>query len=189
LTLYKFNVYLLLPVFLLLRRRYRALAAYAACGAILAGASVALEPPASYLALLKNYERYSIGFSPENMFGLRGLLLSLNWGAAYAVVAVALAVGLLLAARRMAFAQGFGLVMMAGVLLAYHAGWHDAGVLTIPFGLALAAKDAQLRLVAAVVMLIPFWDSIPAVATVLLLGFAVYYAAALRPTGQAGVAV
>lgn len=183
LTLYKFNLFLLVPVYLALRRRYRALAAYAVCGAVLAGMSALLEPPSLYLALLPDIQRYTIGFSPKTMLGLRGLCATLGWNAAYPVAALALSAYLLAKSRRMEFAWGFGMMVTACVLCAYHATWYDGAVLALPFGLALARGGPVLRMLTAGVMVIPFWNAMPAFVTALLLGFAILYSASPRRSG------
>ena len=178
LTLYKFNLFLLLPVYLALKKRYRALAVYGVCGAVLAGVSALLEPPSLYLALLPDIERYTIGFFPKNMLGLRGLCTTLGWTAAYPVAALALSTYLLVMSRRMEFVRGFGMVVTACVLCAYHIGWYDAAVLALPFGLALALGDPGLRLMTVCVMVIPFWNVMRTSETLLLLGFAMLYSGA-----------
>jgi len=175
LTLYKFNLFLLLPVYLLLKKRYRALAAYSICGALLAIASAALEPPSLYISLLPRIEEYTIGTTPSIMLGLRGLLASLGWGAVYPVAAVALAAYLLFQARRMEFARGFGMAVMACILCAYHAGWYDGAVLILPLGLAVSQGGVALRRLAMALMVIPFWNAVPAVVSMALIGFAALY--------------
>jgi hypothetical protein len=191
LTLYKFNLFLLLPVYLALKKRYRALAAYGACGAALAGASALLEPPSIYLRLLPDIQRYTIGFSPKTMLGLRGLCATLGWSAAYPFAAVALAAYLLVMARRMEFIRGFGMMVTACVLCAYHGTWYDGAVLALPFGLALARGGPNLRLMTVAVLVLPFWNAMPAYVTALLLVFALLYSAApgWAATGQKGPAV
>jgi hypothetical protein len=179
LTLYKFNLFLLVPVYLALRKRYRALAWYALCGAALAGASALLERPSLYLALLPEIQRYTIGFSPKSMLGLRGLCAALGWSAAYPAAAIVLAAYLLGMSRRMDFVRGFGLTVAACVLCAYHGTWYDGAVLALPFGLALAEGGPDLRMTTACVMVIPFWNAMPAFVTVLLLGFAILYSVTL----------
>jgi hypothetical protein len=154
-----------------------ALAAYGVCGAVLAGISAPLEPPSLYLALLPDIQRYTIGFSPKTMLGLRGLCTSLGWTAAYPAAALALSAYLLVMSRRMEFARGFGMIVTACVLCAYHATWYDGAVLALPFGLALARGDPGLRMMTACLMMIPFWNVMSAFVTALPLGFAMLYPA------------
>jgi len=85
---------------------------------------------------------------------------------------------LLFMARRMEFVRGFGMVVTGCVLCAYHGTWYDGAVLALPFGLALARGDPALRMMTAGVMVIPFWNVMPAFVTALLLGFAMLYSAA-----------
>ncbi|MBI5281384.1 MAG: DUF2029 domain-containing protein [Candidatus Solibacter usitatus] len=179
LTLYKFNLFLLIPVYLLMKRRYRALAAYCAAGAALALASAALEPPRVYLALLPHIERYTIGFSPHTMFGLRGLCAALGAGALYPLAALALAAATLYAARRLDFHLGFGAVVAAGILCAYHSAWYDATVLVLPLGLSLGGGGRLLRSLAILLLIAPLWNAAPALLTCGLLAFLALY---LRPT-------
>lgn len=178
LTLYKFNLFLLMPVYLTMKKRYRALAVYGVCGAVLAGMSALLEPPSVYLALLPHIQRYTIGFSPKTMLGLRGLCTTLGWSAAYPIAAIALSAYLLVMSQRMGFVRGFGMMVTACVLCAYHGTWYDGAVLALPFGLALAQGGPSLRMMTASVMVIPFWNAMPAHVTALLLVFALLYSAA-----------
>jgi len=177
LTLYKFNLFLLLPIYLAIQKQYRALAAYAACGAVFAAASALLEPPSKYLALLPNIQLYTIGFSPKTMLGLRGLSNTLGAGAAYPFAAVLLAAYMLIRSRRMELARGLGLIVIACLLCAYHGTWYDGAALALPFALALAKGAPGLKLAAACLMTLPLWNAIPALVSALLLGFAFYYAA------------
>ena len=71
----------------------------------------------------------------------------------------------------MEFVRGFGMVVTGCVLCAYHGTWYDGAVLALPFGLALARGDPALRMMTAGVMVIPFWNVMPAFVTALLLGF------------------
>ena len=178
LTLYKFNLFLLLPIYLVLQKRYRALAVYAVCGGVLAIISVLLERPSLYLRLLSDIQRYTIGFSPETMLGLRGLSAALGFPAAYPIAALACSAYALAVSRRMDFVRGFGLMVTASVLCAYHAAWYDGAVLVLPFGLVLAASNRYLRILTTGLMVIPFWNVKPAFVTVLLVVFATLYSTA-----------
>lgn len=181
LTLYKFNLFLLIPVYLVMKKRYRALALYGICGAALAGMSALLEPPSVYLALLPEIQRYTIGFSPGTMLGLRGLLTKLGWGAAYPAAALALSAYFLFSSWRMEFVRGFGMAVTAGVLCAYHATWYDGAVLALPFGLALTEATLGLRILTAFLLVFPLWNAAPAFVTALLLGFALFYSVIPAP--------
>lgn len=57
-----------------------------------------------------------------------------------------LSVYVVVRSRRMEFVRGFGMMMVAGVLCAYHGAWYDGAVLTIPFGLAWMQGSRVLRL-------------------------------------------
>lgn len=175
LTLYKFNLFLLLPLYLLGKKRYRALIAYALCGAVLAGLSAFLEPPSVYLALLPNIQRYTIQFFPRTMLGLRGLCAYVGWNALYPFAAVALAAYLFVRSLRMDFVRGFAMMVTAGVLCAYHVAWYDGALLVLPFGLAVTWGGKPLRALTLCLMLIPFWNAIPAYVTVVLLAFVMLY--------------
>jgi hypothetical protein len=180
LTLYKFNLFLLLPAYLVLKRRYRALAAYVICGAALAGVSALLEPLSLHLALLPNIGRYTIGSSARIMLGVRGLCANLGWEAVYPFAALGCPIGVLVLSHRMEFVRGFGFVVMGSLLCAYHGAWYDGAVLALPFGLALSGGGPALRTAAVCVMVFPFWNAFPMPVSVLLLGFAGLYSADRR---------
>jgi hypothetical protein len=75
----------------------------------------------------------------------------------------------------MNFARGFGMMITAGVLCAYHSAWYDGAVLIIPFGLAITQGSRVLRIVSTGLILLPFWNAMPAFVSALLLIFCLLY--------------
>lgn len=181
LTLYKFNLFLLIPAVLAVRGRWKALASYSAAGLCLAAASAWLEPPVTYLSLLPEIERYTIGFSPKTMLGLRGLTEALGAPHLYVPLALLVASVALWAARRGALREGFALTTLAGVLCAYHGAWYDGAVLLLPLGLALGMALPALQFLAVLAIVLPLWNVFsPWVSVLLLALFAVLCTRLLR---------
>lgn len=158
LTLYKFGLFLLLPVALVLQKRYRALAAYMIGAAVLAAGSAWLEDPALYVNTLRNLQDRMYQFDPASVFGLRGLFSGIGLKGGYGIAcAVALIPLVLWRMRNCDIEEAFGLSLMAGILSAWYSHYYDAALLILPFGLALKSPDAFTRNVALAAMFLPLW--------------------------------
>ena len=143
LCLYKFNLFVLLPAYLAIARRWRALC-YAGAGAcVLAGASFLLQSPRVYLEHLRRIPEMTImqGLIPTP--GLRGL--TLGWPAAYPVTAALAAAAAMLAMRRSKPLAGLAIALCGSVMIAYHVASYDLTVLTIPIAAAMQGRSRLAR--------------------------------------------
>ncbi len=84
LCLYKFNLVVLLPAMLLVKKEFRALGWLCAGGAALAAASALLSPVDQYLDLLRNIPKFTVQYEPaRTMIGLRSLSYAAGLPALY----------------------------------------------------------------------------------------------------------
>ncbi len=183
LAVYKFNLFLLLPVFLLVQKRYRALAWFCGTAAVLAAASLLIAPPASYLALLGSIQKYTIGFEPARMLGLRATAYALQAPYLYPAFALAVAALCTLAFRHLPVAESFCVMVMGSLLCAYHVNWYDGAVLAIPCVVAFTRPGVMRRIPAAALLLAPVWLFAPAL-PLLILTLTLGFLREKRPAGM-----
>ena len=170
LCLYKFNLMLLLPVLLLIKRRYEAFRWFCGAAALLAAGSTLVSPPGQYLTLLRNISRYTIGFSPGRMIGLRALAYGLGEPALYYLFAALAVLGSIWAMKRLAMPQAFCVAILGALLCSYHVNWYDGAVLLVPLMLAFGSTAPWPKLAAAPLLFaFPVWAAFPKVIAALLL--------------------
>ena len=168
LAVYKFNLILLLPIFLLVQERYRAFAWFCATAAILFASSLLITPAGSYLALLGSIQKYTIGFEPARMLGLRGTAYALQAPYLYPVFALGLAALCIVAFRYLPLVESFCIMLMGSLLCAYHVGWYDASVLAIPCVVVLSRPGTMCRILAAALLFGPAWMWAPGLPLLIL---------------------
>jgi hypothetical protein len=169
LGLYKFNLFLLIPVFLILKKRYRAFVSFAGAGILLVLCSVLLSEPNQYIKLLQNIQAYTTGFSPERMIGLRGLFHTLKTPFLYFPATCIIVVSSLIAIQRLNMPEAFGVAVIGSIMVSYHVAWYDGALAIIPIMLALRKEGPMFKVIPAIMLLFPYWDSYPAVASCMLL--------------------
>jgi hypothetical protein len=135
----KFHLFLLLPVVLILHRRWRVIHGALAGGALLVSLSIVADSwqwPQHFLAVVSNPELHP---HPERMPTLYGLLymLGIHSRAAEIALSAGVAVWVGLLARRWGFEMSVGLALAGGLLVCHHAYVADT-VLVLP-ALALFA--------------------------------------------------
>jgi hypothetical protein len=130
----KFHLFLLLPVLIIARRKWRFGGGLAAGGAGLLAISFAVAGwgwPRQYYALVQLNERYQA--SQSYMPNLNGLFHAVPHGAVWtALGAAAVAAAAWYAVRRVSMATAMALVMCGGVVISPHAFIYDLGLL-LPF--------------------------------------------------------
>jgi hypothetical protein len=156
LCVYKFNLFLLLPLYLVARRRWRVFWYALGGAAILAGGSFLLQSPRLYLEYLRHIPEMTISSGAAIMPGLRGL--TSGWPAVYAVAAAGVAVAAFGAMRRADETLGLAIAITGSLLVAYHVVHYDLALLAIPIAVALAvggklAKAASMALAVG----LPLW--------------------------------
>ena len=146
--LVKPHLALLWPVALVIERRFKTLAGFAATGVAAAAVSLAMIGAGgvrSYAQLLRNPDLTLLSPSPEFMIGLEGL--GANFGmaslAAYAAMAAVIVALFLIAVRQAPLWRVFAATTAASLLVAPHAYGYDATMLLL--GLWLTTFSAALQ--------------------------------------------
>ncbi len=185
LALFKFHLFLLLPLAILLRGRWRLLAGYAGGGAALAAFSVLLAGPAGlreYVNLLTRKDIQTLSPSPEMMVGFNSIAVNAGLDLlAVKVILFAAGIALVLWSARKARdeAQWFWTAVIGSMLLSPHTYEYDLSSLLIPGLIAVfSTSDRRLRF-AGMAALIPLpyfctiagapWAIAPSIVVVALL--------------------
>jgi len=168
LTLFKFHLFLLIPLAILLRRRWRLFGGYASGGATLALLSLVLAGPAGirgYIELLTRKDLKTLSPSPEMMVGWNSIAVNLGldylWFKALLTAAgVALVVWSALKAD--SDLRWFWTAVIGSMMLSPHTYEYDLSSLLIP-GLiaAMVVPDRHLRIAAALALIpLPYFFTI-----------------------------
>ena len=161
LALIKFHLFLLIPVALLLRRRWHMLAGYSAAAAVLAAGSLVLcgmEGIRAYAALLTRKDLATLAPSPERMLGINALLA--NIGIDSLAVKVLLIIAVVFLIVRCALTnrddwQWFWAAVAGSLLISPHTYAYDAAVLMIPGLLAVFQGETPTLKILGATILIP----------------------------------
>ncbi len=130
LCLYKFNLFALIPVYLIVHRRWQAFR-YAAVGAIiLGGLSFVLVPPSVYLSYLSQIPSMTIRFEAATMPGWRGLVGGQPLLYAGGVIIIGIVAWWTM--RQSGPVQGFAVAVTGSLLIAFHIGSYDPTLLALP---------------------------------------------------------
>ena len=155
---YKFNLILWLPLLLLVKGRFKALASMGATGLSLAVASALLAPPGQYLELLRNIESHTVGFFVTNMISMRSLAVAAGIESAFPLLAIALTAAGVIPLRRLPFERGYALAITGSILCAYHVGRYDAVLLLPVFALILSSGPMLGKLLTVcLIVAFPIW--------------------------------
>jgi len=160
LTLFKFHLFLLVPLALLVRRRWRMFAGYSAAGSALAILSLLLcgwQGVRAYAALLTRKDLATLAPSPERMLGVNALLANLRIDSLPVTALLAGAV-IFLVVRSARFHQDdwrwFWAAVAGSLLISPHTYPYDGAVLLIPGLLAVFQGDTPtLRILGATILL------------------------------------
>ena len=168
-TFYKFNITLLIPILLLLQRKYQALRWMVGVGALLAAASFLLTPVSSYLELLPRIPDYTIGFTPRTMVSLRSPAHVLGVPEMYYVLGLLVAALCSVALRRLPMAEGFAVTVLGSLLCSYHGNWYDGTLLMIPILQSFAGTSKGAKLSSVILLFVFFlWPYQPAMMVALM---------------------
>jgi hypothetical protein len=164
LTLFKFHLFLLLPLAMLLRRRGRMLGGYAAGGAALAVISFALagsQGILGYIHLLTRKDLGTLSPSPEMMVGMNAIAVNLGMESLWAKVpllAIPVAVVIWAALRAKGDLAWFWTAVLGSMLLSPHTYEYDLCALLIPALIAVFRSSSRVvRVTAATAMIPPFY--------------------------------
>jgi hypothetical protein len=158
----KGHLFVLVPLVLLIHRRWMVLAGGAAGGVVLTAMSFFTDGkdwPQRYLALLANPELHP---NPASMPNLRGLIFGLT-GADHPAIYWLLTITVVAAVVWIAwgtrdFEMAFAMSLIGGVLVGFHAYVQDAVLLLLPFAIVIARSQViPLRLLMALAILPPVY--------------------------------
>lgn len=161
LSLFKFHLFLLLPVALISARKWRVLASYSACGVAAATLSVFLcggQGIRSYAALLLRKDLATLAPSPERMLGFNGLLANLGVNSRFVLLALGIAALFLVARCAWSSPDNWRWLWSAvagSMLLSPHTYAYDAAVLLIPGLLCVFQGETTVLKVTGAIILAP----------------------------------
>lgn len=187
LTLFKFHLFLLVPVALVAARKWRVLASYSAGGLVLAMLSLFLcgwQGVRSYAALLLRKDLATLAPSPERMLGLNGLLANLGVNSPLATLPLAIVVMLLVVRCACVSRENwhwFWSAVAGSLLISPHTYAYDGAVLLIPGLLAIFRGETTVLRATGAVILVPllygFNIAGPPYAAILSLALVMFFAA------------
>jgi len=157
--LYKFNLILLLPVYLILARQWRAVTGFAVTAFAIGALSAFLAPAGDYVRLLEHVPEVALGSVSRNMIGIRGLAATLEIPWLYLLGVAAVAPVALVVAVRSGMRTGFSIALAGSMLCGYHINGYDGTLAAIPLVALMArTEDMGVRILLAAAV---FWISRP----------------------------
>ena len=161
LLLVKFHLTPLWIIAMILQRRWKMLAGFAATGAAAAGISLAMVGAGgvrAYAALLQNRDLEWLSPSPEFMISLQGLAanLGITSVAAYAMAAPAIVVLFLMGLQHAPLWRAYAVTTAASLLLVPHVYGYDAAMLLPGLWLAMFRADLLSTRIPALWLCTPF---------------------------------
>jgi hypothetical protein len=152
----KFNLVVLVPMMLLLHRRFNALISFV-IGAILAAASsMELAPIRDYVAAILDAPRKTAGFYPV---GLRGFSVAIGQSWCYPVLAVLALVVCCWLMRRLPLTEAFCVAITGSLLIVPYVTWYDSTLLALPLAVVYARGRAAMRVICiAILVAVPLWE-------------------------------
>ena len=189
LCLYKYNLILLIPVLLVMKRRFRALASFATGGALLAATSVALASPREYLDVLINIRRILPDAFPV---GLRGFAEAIGLPWSYPVLAVIVLAMCCWLMKRLPLTEAFCTAIVGMLLIAPSIAWYDSTLLVLPIAVVFGRSGTAVRVVCLLILVMQWlWVNAGgpiavthAAVELFILGYFTLYALQLRRTAQ-----
>jgi hypothetical protein len=178
LTLQKPTLFLLLPLVLLLHRRWRALAGYAVTGAALAAVSVAITGWGAVRNYMDLIRRYPVELYRMPTAG--GIAANLNWLPLWPLLSVLALALVLWAVRRLEFGAAFCLAIAGSLFISPQSYGHDCAVLLLPLAYFFRRGGTFLRVMELVLLFPPeqlLWLAPQPWAVLYGLGTALYVAA------------
>ena len=177
LGLIKFHLFFLLPLVVLIQKRFRMFAGYCAAGIIAFGIFLVLGGfggVEKYISLLRRDDLEWLSPAPELMINIQSVAANLGlhspWASALLIALVAAIT--VFGARQVSLWRGLSVALLGSVLITPHAYAYDAAILLLPIWLVLfRSKNPVLRVTAATLAVpLPFlsflfgppWTVIPA---------------------------
>ena len=160
LGLLKFHLLLLLPLAMILNKRWRMLAGYAATGGLLALSSIALigfGGLKQYVNLLQAKDLNALLPSPELMINLNGLMANVRLQSALVLaLLVVLVIGVAFVGVRGApLWRWLSVGVVSSLLITHHVYGYDAGIVLLPVWLAMFLSKSLFSRIAALILAAP----------------------------------
>ncbi len=160
LGLLKFHLLLLLPLAMILNKRWRMLAGYAVTGGLLALSSIALigfGGVKQYVNLLQAKDLNALLPSPELMINLNGLMANLRVESAFVLaLLVVLVIGVVIIGVRGApLWRWLSIAVVSSLLITHHVYGYDAGIVLLPVWLAMFLSKSLVSRIAALLLAAP----------------------------------
>ena len=177
LGLIKFHLFFLLPLVILLQKRFKIFAGYCATGIIALGIFLGLGGfggVEKYVSLLRRDDLEWLSPAPELMINIQSVAanLGLHWPGAPALLISLVAGVTILGAWRVSLWRWLSVALLGSVLITPHAYAYDAAILLLPVWLVLFRSDNPLLRIAAATLAVPLpflsflfgppWTVIPA---------------------------
>ena len=160
LGLLKFHLLLLLPLAMILNKRWRMLAGYAVTGSLLALSSIALigfGGVKQYVSLLQAKDLNALLPSPELMINLNGLMANVRLESAFVLtLLVVLVIGVVIIGVRGApLWRWLSIAVVSSLLITHHVYGYDAGIVLLPVWLAMFLSKSLFSSIAALLLAAP----------------------------------
>ena len=177
LGLIKFHLFFLLPVVVLIQKRFRIFAGYCAAGIVALGIFLVLGGfggVEKYVSLLRRDDLEWLSPAPELMINIQSVAanLGLHWPWAPALLIGLVAGVTILGAWRVSLWRWLSVGLLGSVLITPHAYAYDAAILLLPIWLVLFRSDNPILRVIAATLAVPLpflsflfgppWTVIPA---------------------------
>jgi hypothetical protein len=152
----KFNLVLLVPVMLLLQRRYKALSAFGAGAILVATASFALVPFGLYVTALVETPQKTAGFFPV---GLRGFSAAIAQPWTYPVLAAAAVLLCCWLMKRLPITEAFCVAITGTLLISPYVTYYDSTLLALPLAVVFVHAGTPTRVICVALLAgTPLWE-------------------------------
>ncbi len=152
----KYNLVLLVPVVLLLHRRYRALVSFGIGAVLVVAISIALASPKSYIDAVANAPRIAGWFFPV---GLRGFSMGIHQLWTYPILAILTFLLCWWLMRLLPLSEAFCVAIIGALLISPYITWYDSTLLVLPLAVILAKSGTAIRIICVgVLVAIPLWQ-------------------------------
>ena len=160
LGLLKFHLLLLLPLAMLVNKRWRMLAGYAITGSLLALSSIALVGfggVKQYVSLLQAKDLQALLPSPELMINLNGLMANMRLESAFVLaLLVVLVMGVaMIGVRGAPLWRWLSVAVVSSLLITHHVYGYDAGIVLLPVWLTMFLSKSLFSRIAALLLATP----------------------------------
>jgi hypothetical protein len=152
----KFNLVVLVPILLLVHRRYRVFVYFAIGGALVAISSIALTPFREYVMAVDDAQKKTAGFYPV---GLRGFGVAIGQPWCYPILAAGVLILCCWLMKRLSLTDGFCVAITGALLISPYVCWYDTTVLVLPIAVVFARSGSAIRVAClAVLVAVPLWE-------------------------------